>query len=661
MMRCPAEPGAARCASGAGRIAPGADEPPAAREAARHAPAGRGRRRARGWPYSAALLVVLVGWSCWRPAMMSSERPPRHAVGNDGRRPPRSSRHRQLPTITGFLRSIRDHRPLPRRRAPVESNTIAAPSPLPPTVAGDAAAAGGVGRLGFAISPWGEVYVDGRKRGVTPPMTELKLPAGRYTVEIRNTTSRRYRRPSNWAPMRRSASSTSSGERDPSAAMVAFALMVVVGCAACDDSPAGEGPRLSSRSPCQARAGGQAASRSPPQPPPAPPPKEPPPPPPPLPKAVEELRRGVQRYDDGEYKEAARHFQRALELGLASPRGPGDGAQASCVHGLRCEAHELRVARSSARRSRPIPRSTWHPPKPGIRCGDRCFEASRARSRKSARVHLRPSADDRASAGVHQSRSFAPHSDDGISARLRMNLHHLLQATRKRSQAAARRADRRRQVRLDVPGAGPRRRLECTSSQSRICQPERARASLLATGWPTSASVRRRSRTPPREPDDASRHRRRGARASHRRQVDIIIDATGSPSAGIRHVLACCAHGKSIVMVNVEADALAGPLLARRAEQAGIVYSLAYGDQPALICEMVDWARAAGFEVVAAGKGTKYLPAYHASTPETVWSHYGLVADDAQRRRVERAACSTRSSTAPSRRSRWRPLRTQPV
>ncbi len=86
----------------------------------------------------------------------------------------------------------------------------------------------------------------------------------------------------------------------------------------------------------------------------------------------------------------------------------------------------------------------------------------------------------------------------------------------------------------------------------------------------------------------------------------------------------CCEHQKHIVMVNVEADALAGPLLARRAAEAGIVYSLAYGDQPALICEMVDWARAAGFEVVAAGKGTKYLPQYHTSTPDTVWGHYGF-------------------------------------
>ena len=103
-----------------------------------------------------------------------------------------------------------------------------------------------------------------------------------------------------------------------------------------------------------------------------------------------------------------------------------------------------------------------------------------------------------------------------------------------------------------------------------------------------------------------------------------MIDCTGNPAAGIAHVLACCKARKHIVMVNVEADALAGPLLARRAQEAGIVYSLAYGDQPALICELVDWARTAGFSVVAAGKGTKYLPEYHAATPKTVWGHYGF-------------------------------------
>jgi predicted homoserine dehydrogenase-like protein len=106
-------------------------------------------------------------------------------------------------------------------------------------------------------------------------------------------------------------------------------------------------------------------------------------------------------------------------------------------------------------------------------------------------------------------------------------------------------------------------------------------------------------------------------------EIEIVIEATGDPAADTR-ALGCCAHGKHVVMVNVEADALAGPLLARRAREAGIVYSLAYGDQPALICEMVDWCRAAGFDVVAAGKGTKYMPEYHESTPDTVWPYYGF-------------------------------------
>ncbi len=113
--------------------------------------------------------------------------------------------------------------------------------------------------------------------------------------------------------------------------------------------------------------------------------------------------------------------------------------------------------------------------------------------------------------------------------------------------------------------------------------------------------------------------------------IDVVIDATGDPAAGIRHALACCEARRHIVMVNVEADVLAGPLLAERARQAGIVYSMAYGDQPALIVELIDWARTSGFDIVCAGKGTKYLPAYHGSTPETVWGHYGINAEEAAR------------------------------
>ncbi len=102
-------------------------------------------------------------------------------------------------------------------------------------------------------------------------------------------------------------------------------------------------------------------------------------------------------------------------------------------------------------------------------------------------------------------------------------------------------------------------------------------------------------------------------------EIEVICEATGDPKNGIRFALAAMRSGKHIVMVNVEADALAGPLLARKAQQAGVVYSLAWGDQPALICEHVDWARACGFRVIAAGKGTRYHPTYHRSTPDTVW------------------------------------------
>jgi len=152
--------------------------------------------------------------------------------------------------------------------------------------------------------------------------------------------------------------------------------------------------------------------------------------------------------------------------------------------------------------------------------------------------------------------------------------------------------------------------------------PARARASLARVGWPADrfdAGSDREALSAGTTwlTDDA-------LAAISSPATEIVIDATGSPAAGIRHALACCSHGKHVVMVNVEADALAGPLLAQRARDAGVVYSLAYGDQPALICEMVDWARAAGFEVVAAGKGTKYLPGYHHSTPDTVWGHYGF-------------------------------------
>jgi predicted homoserine dehydrogenase-like protein len=146
--------------------------------------------------------------------------------------------------------------------------------------------------------------------------------------------------------------------------------------------------------------------------------------------------------------------------------------------------------------------------------------------------------------------------------------------------------------------------------------PERAREACRTVGWDRTRIA-------------ATTFTADGSRAMSG-DVEVIVEATGNPAVGIRHARAAIAAGKHIVMVNVEADVLAGPLLAEEARKAGVVYSLAYGDQPALTAEMVDWARATGFRVVAAGKGTKYLPAYHDVTPAGVWSHYGISADEAQ-------------------------------
>jgi predicted homoserine dehydrogenase-like protein len=114
-----------------------------------------------------------------------------------------------------------------------------------------------------------------------------------------------------------------------------------------------------------------------------------------------------------------------------------------------------------------------------------------------------------------------------------------------------------------------------------------------------------------------------------RDDVEVVVEATGNPAAGVDHALLAIEHGKHIVMVNVEADVLAGAYLAEQARRAGVVYSMAYGDQPALTAELIDWARATGFTVVAAGKGTKYLPVYNTVTPDDVWDHYGLTQEEA--------------------------------
>lgn len=197
-----------------------------------------------------------------------------------------------------------------------------------------------------------------------------------------------------------------------------------------------------------------------------------------------------------------------------------------------------------------------------------------------------------------------------------MNLHHLL----------AQRVAAEKPVRVVLVGAGKFGAMFLAQAPHTPgleiaaiadLDPDRARAACLGVGWPDE-SIEATDFT-----DDA-------LAAIARADAEIVVEATGNPAFGIVHARAAMACGKHVVMVNVEADALAGPLLAEEARRACVVYSLAYGDQPALTAELVDWARACGFRVVAAGKGTKYLPFYHTVTPATVWEHYGLTENEAR-------------------------------
>ena len=85
--------------------------------------------------------------------------------------------------------------------------------------------------------------------------------------------------------------------------------------------------------------------------------------------------------------------------------------------------------------------------------------------------------------------------------------------------------------------------------------------------------------------------------------VQCVIDATGSPEMGARITMECIFYKKHIVMMNVECDITIGPILRKLCEQAGIVYSLTAGDEPGSIIEIYRFAKALGFEVIAAGKG----------------------------------------------------------
>jgi len=154
---------------------------------------------------------------------------------------------------------------------------------------------------------------------------------------------------------------------------------------------------------------------------------------------------------------------------------------------------------------------------------------------------------------------------------------------------------------------------------------DRARAAMQRAGWPEERYTARNF-------DDARRTGKTFLTDDAKKLIaadglDVVVEATGVPDVGISHAFEAIENRRHIVMLTAEADVLLGPLLGQKAAAAGVVYSMGYGDQPALICELVEWAQVCGFDVVCAGKGSRYLPTSPAVNPDNVWQYHGFSAE----------------------------------
>ena len=99
--------------------------------------------------------------------------------------------------------------------------------------------------------------------------------------------------------------------------------------------------------------------------------------------------------------------------------------------------------------------------------------------------------------------------------------------------------------------------------------------------------------------------------------LDVVIDATGNPDSGARIAMESINNKKHTIMLNVEADAVIGPILSKLAKEAGVVYTGTAGDEPGSVKEIYDFAEAAGFEILAIGKG-KNNPIDYSVTPDSI-------------------------------------------
>ncbi|NLY66490.1 MAG: NAD(P)-dependent oxidoreductase [Tissierellia bacterium] len=100
--------------------------------------------------------------------------------------------------------------------------------------------------------------------------------------------------------------------------------------------------------------------------------------------------------------------------------------------------------------------------------------------------------------------------------------------------------------------------------------------------------------------------------------IDAVVDATGVPEVGATVALDAIDNKKHIIMLNIEADAVVGPILYKKATDAGVVYTGTAGDEPGATMELYNFAKGLGFDILVIGKG-KNNPLNVDATPDTVY------------------------------------------
>ena len=151
---------------------------------------------------------------------------------------------------------------------------------------------------------------------------------------------------------------------------------------------------------------------------------------------------------------------------------------------------------------------------------------------------------------------------------------------------------------------------------------EKAQKAIVRSGWPED--ILQKANTSDQINDQAAKGRialTDDAEKLIHADLDVVVEVTGTVDAASRHIWTALDDGKHVVNVSAEADALLGLALQKKAEEKGVVYSYGYGDEPAELCEQVDWARTSGFEVACIGKYIEYTPEKRYVNPGNVWEY----------------------------------------